>query len=85
MVPIRVAWRLGRQGRGEPEDADADYPPADDLSQSILELAASVAVETVDAVKRRLFASFVQSFRRDPTGGSVLRDCGLALDEAPPS
>ena len=81
LVPIRVAWHFNRRAPlAAGAEASVDHPPTDDLSQCVLELAASVAVETVDRVKTLLLNALAASVRRDPTGSSILHDCGVALE-----
>ena len=84
LAPDGVARRFGRRRRGSSSDEGAadDYPPVDDLSHSRLTPAATVAVETVSAVKQKLFQVFVESYRRDPSGSSVLQDCATALEHS---
>ena len=85
LTPDAVAQHFGGRRRVNSTDngnegTGNDYPPIDDLSQCLVELAATVAVETVTAIKQKLFQAFVDSHRRYPSGNSVLFDCGMALD-----
>ena len=81
LVPIRIVWALSSPGLSGAAAEEADLvSPAADLADSVLELAASVAVATVARVRVHLLHTLMDSLRRDPTGASVLRDCGLSLE-----
>ena len=78
---MRVAWNFNRRAPSRADSEDSvDYPPTDDLSQCIQELASSFAIETATRVKTQLYDALAESFRSDPTRSSILHDCGVALE-----